>query len=121
MLAGISCSAAFARDRLSLDAGWRFRLGDPADVTTNVTYYPEISDLAKRDQALLKRRSTHAAVPKVSAREVDHLYLPREFFIAEARRLGWRNVRICDHADLPALAANPLASYRYSVYAGKAG
>jgi hypothetical protein len=25
-----------------LDAGWRFQLGDPADVTTNVTYYPEI-------------------------------------------------------------------------------
>jgi beta-galactosidase len=35
------------RNRISLDAGWRFQLGDPVDVTTNVTYYPEISDLAK--------------------------------------------------------------------------
>lgn len=40
---------ASARDRISLDPGWRFELGDPADVTTNVTYYPEISDLAKLD------------------------------------------------------------------------
>jgi beta-galactosidase len=30
-----------------LDSGWRFRLGDPGDVTTNVSWYPEISDLAK--------------------------------------------------------------------------
>ncbi len=32
-----------------LDDGWRFQLGDPPDVTTNVTYYPEIPDLAKLD------------------------------------------------------------------------
>jgi beta-galactosidase len=37
------------RQRILLDAGWRFQLGDPVDVTTNVTYYPEISDLAKLD------------------------------------------------------------------------
>jgi beta-galactosidase len=37
------------RNRLLLDTGWRFQLGDPVDVTTNVTYYPEISDLAKLD------------------------------------------------------------------------
>ena len=35
------------RNRILLDAGWTFELGDPADVTTNVTYYPEIHDLAK--------------------------------------------------------------------------
>jgi hypothetical protein len=40
---------AVLRNRLLLDAGWRFQLGDPVDVTTNVTYYPEISDLAKLD------------------------------------------------------------------------
>ena len=40
---------ANARDRISLDSGWRFQLGDPPDVTMNVTYYPEISDLAKLD------------------------------------------------------------------------
>ena len=38
---------ASPRNRISLDNGWRFQLGDPADVTTNVTWYPEISDLAK--------------------------------------------------------------------------
>jgi beta-galactosidase len=40
---------ASSRGRMLLDAGWRFQLGDPVDVTTNVTYYPEISDLAKLD------------------------------------------------------------------------
>jgi beta-galactosidase len=40
---------ASPRQRMSLDAGWRFKLGDPADVTTNVTWYPEIGNLAKLD------------------------------------------------------------------------
>jgi len=40
---------AALRNRLLLDTGWRFQLGDPVDVTTNVTYYPEIPDLAKLD------------------------------------------------------------------------
>jgi beta-galactosidase len=45
---------ASPRGRILLDAGWRFQLGDPPDVLTNtaetnVTYYPEISDLAKLD------------------------------------------------------------------------
>jgi len=40
---------ASPRNRILLDAGWRFQLGDPADVTTNVTWYPEIPDLAKLD------------------------------------------------------------------------
>ena len=35
------------RDRTLIDSGWRFQLGDPVDVTTNVTWYPEIADLAK--------------------------------------------------------------------------
>ncbi len=43
------CFTASPRNRILLDAGWRFQLGDPVDVTTNVTYYPEISDLAKLD------------------------------------------------------------------------
>ena len=47
--AGPATAAASTRDRISLDSGWHFRLGDPADVTTNVTWYPEISDLAKLD------------------------------------------------------------------------
>jgi beta-galactosidase len=45
---------ASPRQRILLDAGWRFELGDPPDVLTNsaetnVTYYPEIPDLAKLD------------------------------------------------------------------------
>ena len=47
--AGTAAWSASAGDRVLLDSGWRFQLGDPADVTTNVTYYPEISDLAKLD------------------------------------------------------------------------
>ena len=42
---------ASPRNRLLLDAGWRFQLGDPADVTTNVTYYPEIPDLTKLEDS----------------------------------------------------------------------
>src|SRR5262245_15886063 len=38
---------AHGRERISLDSGWRFQLGDPPDVTTNVTYYPEINYLPK--------------------------------------------------------------------------
>jgi beta-galactosidase len=54
VLTGISLGTAVAGQRVSLDAGWTFQLGDPPDVLTNpaetnVTYYPEISDLAKLD------------------------------------------------------------------------
>jgi beta-galactosidase len=45
--ADAASSSTLPRERILLDAGWRFRLGDPADVTTNVTYYPEIADLKK--------------------------------------------------------------------------
>jgi beta-galactosidase len=47
LLATANCS--LGRGQISLDSSWCFRLGDPVDVTTNVTYYPEISDLAKLD------------------------------------------------------------------------
>lgn len=40
---------ASPRGHFLLDSGWRFQLGDPPDVTTNVTWYPEIPDLAKLD------------------------------------------------------------------------
>ena len=47
-----SGEAQNARQRQLIDTGWRFELGDPADILTNpaetnVTYYPEISDLAE--------------------------------------------------------------------------
>ena len=44
---------ALGRERTSIDSGWRFQLGDPGDVTTNVTWYPEIADLAKVEPAQL--------------------------------------------------------------------
>jgi beta-galactosidase len=47
LLSGLSLSPAAARERDLLDAGWTFQLGDPADVTTAVTSYPEIDDLTK--------------------------------------------------------------------------
>ena len=47
LLAGASLSTAAARERDLLDAGWTFQLGDPVDVTTAVTSYPEIGDLTK--------------------------------------------------------------------------
>src|SRR5258708_7917751 len=39
--------SAFGRERISVDSVWRCGGGDHADVTTNVTWYPEISDLSK--------------------------------------------------------------------------
>ena len=47
LLSGLSLSPASARERDLLDAGWTFQLGDPPDVTTNVTVYPEIDYLPK--------------------------------------------------------------------------
>ena len=47
LLASVSITTATARERVLIDSGWRFQLGDPGDVTTNVTIYPEISNLAK--------------------------------------------------------------------------
>jgi beta-galactosidase len=38
---------ASPRERVLIDSAWRFQLGDPGDVTTNVTVYLEISNLAK--------------------------------------------------------------------------
>jgi beta-galactosidase len=49
LLAGVSLTTASARDRILIDSGWHFQLGDPVDVTTNVTVYLEIADLAKLD------------------------------------------------------------------------
>ena len=47
LLAGVSFTTAAARDRILLDAGWRFQLGDPTDVTTDLTFYPEIPYLPR--------------------------------------------------------------------------
>jgi beta-galactosidase len=47
LLAGVSFTTAAARERVLIDSGWRFQLGDPGDVTTAVTSYPEIGNLTK--------------------------------------------------------------------------
>lgn len=106
---------------LDSEADVRRALGEIDRVTKpgGQIYVGEVSDLAKREAALEQRKSTHAAHDRVSPKVIDHLYLPKELFTAEARRLGWSNARIVDHADLPELAGNPLAVYRYSLYAEK--
>lgn len=54
LVSGLLQSTALAdtsRQRTLIDSGWKFNLGDPIDITnaseTNVTYYPEIGNLAK--------------------------------------------------------------------------
>jgi len=50
MLIGSSLAQS-PRQRILLDAGWRFQLHDPSDAGTDVTSYPEISNLAKLQAA----------------------------------------------------------------------
>jgi ubiquinone/menaquinone biosynthesis C-methylase UbiE len=79
----------------------------------------EISDLAKQDHALQLRKTTHTGEAYISSKSTSHLYLPQSLFEEEAVRHGWNNFRILDHADLPAMSNNPLAPYRFSIYAEK--
>ena len=51
LLASVASANTVTRERDLLDAGWRFQLGDPVDVTTNVTVYPEIPDLTKLEDS----------------------------------------------------------------------
>ena len=51
LLASVASADTVTRERDLLDAGWRFQLGDPVDVTTNVTVYPEIPDLTKLEDS----------------------------------------------------------------------
>jgi beta-galactosidase len=52
LLASASLAAATTRERVLLDAGWRFQLGDPVgdvNLTSSVTNYAEIPNLLKLD------------------------------------------------------------------------
>ena len=51
------------RERLSMDAHWRFHLDDPAEVKPGLFAYPEQKDLAKAsaDDFQVKRRPGQAA------------------------------------------------------------
>ncbi len=56
---------AFARERLSMDAGWKFHLGDPAGVDAKQFDYPELPDLAKAS------KDDTEAEAKLAATRVD--------------------------------------------------
>ena len=51
LIALVWVTSASGRERDLLDAGWTFSIGDPVDVTTNVTVYNEIGDLTKLQDA----------------------------------------------------------------------
>lgn len=57
-----SAEAQNVRQRKLIDIDWRFQLGDPADITnvenTNVTYYPEISNLPKLEAGAVSGNSS---------------------------------------------------------------
>lgn len=82
LLASVSLSAALARERLLIDSGWRFRLGDPGDVTTNVTVYPELNDLTK-----LQLSETNKEIQLIAGRS-DQLQGQRVVLALLAARLG---------------------------------
>jgi len=126
---------ASPRQRISLDAGWRFRLGDPADVTTNVTVYPEISDLAKLQLADINAEiqlesqrpdpvATHAgeAVSFVTTNYDDGAWraldLPHDWFV----ELPFDSSGDVGHGS-KATAGNTIAWYRrtFTLPAGAAG
>ncbi len=62
---------ASPRNRICLDNGWHFQLGDPVDVTTNVTWYPEIADLAKLDASEVGPATNTASESYMEAIRVD--------------------------------------------------
>jgi beta-galactosidase len=64
LLAGVSITTAAARERVLLDAGWRFQLGDPSDVTYDVTNYPEIGNLAWAQRSELDTETALQATRK---------------------------------------------------------
>ena len=82
-------------------------------------YIGEISDAAKIDAAMARRKATHAHRDWLSPKQLDHLYLPQELFVAEAQRLGWERTRIVSHHEIPGLESGPASDYRFSVYAQK--
>jgi ubiquinone/menaquinone biosynthesis C-methylase UbiE len=75
----------------------------------------EISDLAKKDEALAIRAQSHKDQPKLSsATDLDHLYLPKSLFERAAADLGLA-LTIVDHTTLQ-LPSYQAARYRYSAY-----
>ena len=74
----------------------------------------EVSDAAKRDEALEIRRLSHRDQPKLSPEELDHLYLPKSMFEGLAAELGY-GLAIVDHTTLN-MPTYQAARYRYTAY-----
>lgn len=75
----------------------------------------EVSDLAKKTEAMEIRAQSHKNQPKLStADDLDHLYLPKSLFERVSADLGWP-VTIVDHTTL-GLPSYQAARYRYTAY-----
>ena len=74
----------------------------------------EVSDLAKKDEAMAIRAQSHKDQPKLSKDDLDHLYLPKSLFEKAGRELGF-DVTVVDHTTLK-LPSYQAARYRYTAY-----
>ena len=74
----------------------------------------EVSDLAKKDEAMAIRAQSHKDQPKLSKDDLDHLYLPKSLFENTGKALGF-DVTIVDHTTLK-LPSYQAARYRYTAY-----
>ncbi len=74
----------------------------------------EVSDAAKREEALEIRHTSHRDQPRVSTEDLDHLYVPKSLFERLAAELGFA-LRIVDHTAF-ALRSNATARYRFTAY-----
>ena len=80
-------------------------------------YIGEVSDLTKELDARIIREKTHASQKKLSAEELDHLFLSKEFFYKLAEQMSLV-INIKDHTSFN-LGDYGAAKYRYSVYLNK--
>ena len=74
----------------------------------------EVSDLAKKDEAMAIRAQSHKDQPKLSKDDLDHLYLPKSLFEKAGKALGF-DVNVVDHTTLK-LPSYQAARYRYTAY-----
>ena len=74
----------------------------------------DVSDLAKKQEALEIRKHSHRNQPKLSSDDLDHLYLPKGLFERLASELQL-NVTIIDQATLN-MPSYEAARYRFTAY-----
>ncbi|MBI2513194.1 MAG: glycoside hydrolase family 2 protein [Opitutae bacterium] len=63
----VVCGASAARERLLLDFGWKFRLGDPAEVDPAIFAYPEVDALERTARAHLDEEPGLAPLRRTAA------------------------------------------------------